>query len=112
MNRTTAAALVLVIGAALAAGSAVQASQWPAVHGRGVCNTPWGWCPLPAPTQTRVGVECHCIMRGSRFVTGCTESRWYAGHVNPYFNPHGSQSDPVLEPTNLPPQSAPCPGGK
>ena len=72
--------------------------QWPAVHGRGICNTPYGWCPLPNPELIPAGVSCYCMASG-RAVMGCTENRDFFGNVSPYFNFHNRQIDIPLVPS-------------
>jgi hypothetical protein len=83
--------VVTVLGlAGSAAAQAPPASGWPDVHGRGVCYTNIGWCPLPYPERTPLGAGCYCVLPDGRRVTGVTTADQYRGRVNPYFNPHPS----------------------
>src|SRR5574341_1765190 len=86
---------MLVSGALglLAAPLAAEAQQWPAVHGRGICNTPYGWCPLRNPEQITAGSPCYCATYDNRAVMGCAANREYFGNVSPYLNPHTRQID-------------------
>lgn len=83
---------VLALGL-LVTAVAAQAQHWPAVHGRGICNTPYGWCPLRDPEHIRAGSPCDRTTYDRRVVAGCTANVEYYGNVSPYFNPHTRQVD-------------------
>jgi hypothetical protein len=85
-------AAALATGALAAPLAVAEGQQWPAVHGRGICNTPYGWCPLPNPELIPAGSPCYCIASG-QVVMGCTENREFFGNISPYFNFHTRQID-------------------
>ena len=63
------------------------------MHGLGICNTPYGWCPLRNPEQIPAGSPCYCTTLDNRAVMGWTEPRGYLGDVSPYFNRHLREID-------------------
>ena len=86
------AALLAVPASARAAGPQL-AQAW--VEGIGICNTQLGWCPLPYPDRTPLGVACYCVLPNGQYISGQTEGRRYYGLVHPYFNPHTTPNVPT-----------------
>lgn len=60
--------------------------RFPAVRGRGICATDYGWCPLVYPSLVPPNSPCYC-MAGGQNIMGTTGPREYYGYVNPWFNP-------------------------
>ena len=80
--------LVVTVLAGSASAQIPQSAQWPEVQGRGICYSQLGWCPLPNPERTPVGIPCYCVLPDNRYVAGTTSPMRYWGRVSPYFNLH------------------------
>ena len=79
---------ILLVATAIAGSASATAQVWPERSGQGICYSQYGWCPLPNPERTPLGVLCYCVLPDSRYVAGTTSNPSYRGRVNPYFNPH------------------------
>jgi hypothetical protein len=77
---------LLLVATAIAGSTSATAQMWPERWGQGICMSQYGWCPLPSPERTPLGVQCYCVLPDNRYVAGTTSNYTYRGRVSPYFN--------------------------